>query len=29
VIMAWQTSLVCNNQVDELDTTVVTEKRAM
>jgi hypothetical protein len=29
VIMAWQTSLVCNHKVDELDTTVVTEKRAM
>jgi hypothetical protein len=27
VIMAWQTYLVCNHQVDELDATVVTEKR--
>lgn len=27
VIMAWQTSLVCNHRVDELDMTVVTEKR--
>jgi len=27
VIMAWQTSLVCNHQVDELDETVVTQKR--
>lgn len=27
VIMAWQTSLICNQRVDELDETVVTEKR--
>lgn len=27
VIMSWQTSLVCNHRVDELDATVVTEKR--
>jgi hypothetical protein len=29
VIMTWQTSLVCNHKVDELDSTVVTEKRAI
>lgn len=29
VIMAWQTSFVCNHRVDELDATVVTEKRAI
>jgi hypothetical protein len=27
VIMAWQTSLMCNHRADELDATVVTEKR--
>lgn len=27
VIMSWQTSLVCNHRVDELDATVVTQKR--
>jgi hypothetical protein len=27
VIMTWQTSLICNHRVDELDSTVVTEKR--
>jgi hypothetical protein len=27
VILAWQTSLVCNHRVDELDATVVSEKR--
>jgi hypothetical protein len=27
VIMVWQTSLVCNHRVDELDVTVVTEKQ--
>ena len=29
LIMAWQTSLVCNHRVDELDATIVTEKRAI
>jgi hypothetical protein len=29
VIMAWQTSLECNYDADELDATVVTEKRAV
>jgi len=29
VIMAWQTSLVCNDRVDELDATIVTEKRVI
>jgi hypothetical protein len=29
VIMTWQTSLVCNHRVDDLDVTVVTEKRAI
>jgi len=27
VIMAWQTSLICNHRVDQLDATVVSEKR--
>ena len=27
VVMVWQTSLVCNRGVDELDATIVTEKR--
>lgn len=29
VILAWQTSLVCNHRADELDMTVVTEKRML
>ena len=29
VIMAWQTSMVCNHRVDDLDATVVTEKRVI
>lgn len=29
VLMAWQTSLVCNHRVDELDMTVVMEKRML
>jgi len=29
VVMAWQTSLVCNHHVDELDMTVVREKRLL
>lgn len=29
VVMAWQTSLVCNHRVDELDMTVVSEKRML
>jgi hypothetical protein len=29
LIMAWQTSFVCNHRVDELDATIVTEKRAI
>jgi hypothetical protein len=29
VIMGWQTSLVCNHRVDDLDVTVVTEKRTL
>lgn len=29
VIMSWQTSLICNHRVDELDATVVTEKRVI
>ena len=29
VILGWQTSLVCNHRVDELDMTVVTEKRVL
>ncbi len=29
VMMVWQTSLVCNRRVDELDETVVTEKRVI
>lgn len=29
VIMAWQTSLICNHRVDDLDATVVTEKRVI
>ncbi|SAK72217.1 hypothetical protein AWB82_04414 [Caballeronia glebae] len=29
VIMTWQTSLVCNDRVDELDGTIVTEKEVL
>lgn len=29
VIMSWQTSLICNHRVDELDATIVTEKRVI
>ncbi|HEY6924501.1 MAG TPA: DUF2169 domain-containing protein [Steroidobacteraceae bacterium] len=29
VVMVWQTSLVCNHRVDELDATVVTEKQIL
>lgn len=29
LIMAWQTSLLCNHRVDELDATVISEKRAV
>jgi hypothetical protein len=29
LIMAWQTTLLCNDRVDDLDATIVTEKRAV
>jgi hypothetical protein len=29
LMMVWQTSLICNHRVDELDETVVTEKLVM
>jgi hypothetical protein len=29
VILTWQTSLLCNDRVDELDATVITEKRVI
>jgi hypothetical protein len=29
VIMTWQTSLVCNDRVDDLDETIVTEKEIL
>jgi hypothetical protein len=29
VILAWQGSLICNSRVDDLDATVVSEKRVI
>lgn len=29
VVLAWQTSLVCNHRVDQLDATIVSEKRVL